>query len=267
MVAAADNWAAGDAYEAYMGRWSRPLARVFVQWLAPTHGAAWLDIGCGTGALTRAICDLAEPGSVVACDSSESFVSYARRALPDERVSFVVAGADSLPATPLLFDFIVSGLVLNFVTDPRAAVREMVQRLNPGGLVGAYVWDYGAGMEFLRCFWDEALALDPAAAALDEGDRFPLCRPGALGSLFRESGLERVAVEGLDVPTDFQSFDDFWTPFLRGTGPAPSYAASLAPEKRERLRQRLADRLRVDAGRLIRLRARAWAASGVAPAW
>jgi SAM-dependent methyltransferase len=261
-VMAADNWAAGDAYEGYMGRWSRPLARAFVGWLAPPRGATWLEVGCGTGALTSAICDLGAPASVVACDPSESFVSHARRALPDERVSFVVGGADTLPAAPPFFDCVVSGLVLNFVADAAAAVRRMAARLKPGGVVGAYVWDYGTGMEFLRRFWDEAVALDPGAAALDEANRFPLGKPGALGLLFREAGLANVAVEGLEVPTVFQSFDDFWMPFLRGTGPAPSYATALSPEGRDRLRQRLADRLRTDAGRSVRLKARAWAAVG-----
>lgn len=258
-----DNWAAGDAYESYMGRWSRPLAGTFVSWLRPPPEVHWLEVGCGTGALTRAICELADPASVLACDPSASFVSHARRTIRDERVSFVVADAEGLPGTPRIFDYVVSGLVLNFVADPPGAIKRMTERLRPGGVVAAYVWDYADGMEFLRCFWDEAVALDSAAAAFDEGRRFPLCRTEALHSLFVQAGLEDVAIQGLEIPTHFRSVEDFWTPFLRGTGPAPSYAISLSPERQSLLRDRIAERLRpvVDGG--IRLHARAWAVRGV----
>jgi SAM-dependent methyltransferase len=262
MTAAADNWAAGDAYEAYMGRWSRPLARAFMSWLKPARGATWLEVGCGTGALTQAICDLAGPTAVVACDLSESFVSHARRSLSDSRVSFLVADADGLPAARP-FDYVVSGLVLNFVASPLGAVTLMRERLRRGGMVGAYVWDYGEGMEFLRCFWDEATAIDAGAAALDEGRRFPICSPDSLRAVFSEAGLDRVAVEGLEVPTNFDSFEDFWAPFLQGTGPAPSYLTSLSSERQNALRQRLVDRLRPGGNGGIRLSARAWGVTGV----
>ncbi len=257
-----DSWTAGDAYEAYMGRWSRPLARAFVSWLAPTPGAHWLDVGCGTGALTSAICELADPASVVACDPSKSFVEHARKTVHDSRVSLVVAGAEDLPGRPGSFDWVVSGLVLNFLEDPARAIGHMGERLKCRGTVGAYVWDYAAGVEFLRCFWDEAVALQSAAADLDEGHRFPLCRPEALKSLFVEAGLRRVAVDVLEIPTRFQDFQDFWTPFMRGTGPAPSYVASLPQARSDELRERLARRLKVETDGSIRLKARAWAVRG-----
>ena len=263
MTTGTDNWAASDAYENYMGRWSRPLASAFVSWLNPLGGAAWLEVGCGTGALTRAICDRAAPASVVACEPAESFLKHTAGALRDGRVAFVVAGADSLPGLPRSFDYVVSGLVLNFVPEPLAAINHMTERLRPEGVLSAYVWDYADGMEILRRFWDEAAALDPAAAALDEGRRFPLCNPHALESLFGEARLNEIVVEGLEIPTRFRSFEDFWTPFLRGTGPAPSYATSLAPERQALLRQRLVDRLKPEADGGIRLKARAWAIRGV----
>jgi SAM-dependent methyltransferase len=263
MTTADDHWAAGDAYEAYMGRWSRPLARTFVGWLSSPPAVNWLEVGCGTGALTRAICELTEPASVLACDPSDSFVSHAQGTIRDGRVSFVVAGAEGLPGAPRAFDYVVSGLVLNFVADPLGAVKRMAERLSPGGVVAAYVWDYGDGMEFLRCFWDEAVALDPAAASLDEARRFPLCRPAALHSLFVQAGLNDVATDGLQVPTHFRGIEDLWTPFLRGTGPAPSYATSLSPEGQSLLRARLAERLRPTVDGDIRLQARAWAVRGV----
>ena len=261
--APSDGWATGDAYEAYMGRWSRPLARAFVQWLHPKPAANWLEVGCGTGALTSTICDLCEPASVVACDPSEPFIEHARKNLSDVRASFIVAGAEALPRRGGGFDAVVSGLVLNFLPDPGEAVVSIRERLRPGGTVAAYVWDYGEGMQFLRSFWEEAVASDRHAAALDEGRRFPLCRTPALASLFRAAGLVQVETDRLEIPTDFASFDDYWTPFLRGTGPAPSYVASLDPTSRDLLRERLRRRLHAESGGRIQLRARAWAVRGV----
>jgi SAM-dependent methyltransferase len=263
MSPAHDDWTAGDAYEGYMGRWSRPLARSFVGWMGAPPGADWLDIGCGTGALASAVCELAGPASVVACDPSESFVAHARMALCDDRVSFVVAGVESLPGGPGSFDCVASGLVVNFLRDPARAVGAMRERLRRGGMLGAYVWDYADAIEFLRCFWDEAAALDSTAADLDEGRRFPVCQPDRLSSLFVGAGLRDVVTEGLEVPTHFQDFQDFWRPFLRGTGPAPSYAASLSEAHRDLLRDRLASRLKVEADGSIRLKARAWAVRGL----
>ena len=258
-----DRWVTGDAYEAYMGRWSRPLARAFVEWLRPKSSAHWLEMGCGTGALTSAICELGEPASVVACDPSEPFIAHARQHLSDARASFVVAGAETLPRREGGFDAIVAGLVLNFLPDPGAVVTAVRERLRPGGTVAAYVWDYAEGMEFLKAFWDEAVALDPRASALDEGRRFPLCRTAALAALFSAGGLAQVTTAPLVIPTDFASFDDYWTPFLRGTGPAPSYVASLDPSSRELLRERLTRRLHSGSGGRIHLKARAWAVRGV----
>ncbi len=263
MTAAHDNWTAGEAYESYMGRWSRPLARTFVGWLGSRPGADWLEVGCGTGALTSAICELAQPASVVACDPSESFVVHARNALPDSRASFVVAGAEAPPGGPGVFDCVVSGLVLNFVADPARAIGLMRDRLRVGGTVAAYVWDYASGVEFLRCFWDEAVALDQAAAELDEGRRFPLCRPEVLSALFDGAGLRRVAVGSVEIPTRFEGFQDFWTPFLRGTGPAPSYVAALPQARQDLLRDRLARRLKLEADGSIHLKASAWAVCGL----
>jgi SAM-dependent methyltransferase len=257
-----DRWLAGDAYEAYMGRWSRGLARAFVEWAPLTPSANWLEIGCGTGALTTTICDLCEPASIIACDPSESFVEYAREHLADARASFAVAGSAALPRRDGGFDVAVSGLVLNFVPDPGEVVACMRDRLRQGGTVAAYVWDYAEGMEFLRSFWDEAVALDPRAVVLHEGKRFPLCEAAALASLFRRSGLAHVETHALEIPTEFRTFDDYWMPFLSGTGPAPSYVASLDGPSRERLRERLERRLPMRSDGRIPLRARAWAVRG-----
>jgi SAM-dependent methyltransferase len=253
-----DRWLAGSAYERYMGRWSRPLADAFLEWLGAPRGSHWLEIGCGTGALTSAIARSCDPQSVMACDPAEPFLEHARQHTVDPRVAFVVAGADEPPAREGGFDAAVSGLVLNFLPAPAAVLATLRDRLRPGGLVGGYVWDYAEGMEFLRVFWDEATAIDPRAAALDEGRRFPLCSGGALRRLFEGAGLTDVDTGGLQVETPFAGFDDFWDPFLRGTGPAPAFVASLEPAARDHLAERLRRRLQPSGGGEIRLRARAW---------
>jgi SAM-dependent methyltransferase len=259
-----DRWLAGDAYESYMGRWSRLVSRAFVEWLHPEPSANWLEVGCGTGALTSTICELGQPASVTACDPSEPFVEHARRNISDARVSFLVAGADALPRRDGGFDETVSGLVLNFLPDPGAVLASLCERLRKGGVVAGYVWDYADGMEFLKLFWQEAVALDPRAAPLDEGRRFLLCSETALDSLFRGAGLAQVETHAVEIETNFTSFDDYWTPFLHGTGPAPSYVASLDPSGRESLREQLRRRLHLGNKGGIGLRARAWAVRGVA---
>jgi trans-aconitate methyltransferase len=262
-VPAGDSWATGDAYEAYMGRWSRTMASAFLDWLAPPAPAHWLEVGCGTGALTSSILERTAPLSIVACDPSAPFVEHARRALSDPRVSFVNVGAEALPGRPGGFDAVVSGLVLNFLPQPAGALEAMVARLRPGGLLAAYVWDYADGMEPLVRFWEAAVALDPAAARLDERTRFPVCALDRLAALFEGAGLQRVAAEPLEREAPLADFDDYWRPFLGGTGPAPSYVASLDPARREQLRDRL--RQRLGAGSPLRLRTRALAVRGFAP--
>jgi SAM-dependent methyltransferase len=257
-----DKWAAGDAYETFMGRWSRRVADGFLEWLAPMVRANWLDVGCGTGALTEAICQRAEPASVIACDPSPEFMSFARNVKKYSSVTFLIAGADDLPRRDGGFDVIVSGLVLNFLPQPLDAVRSMRERIRRGGMLAAYVWDYAEGMQFLRIFWDEAVALDPSAAQLDEGRRFPLCRLDRLTQLFEQAGLETVEARAFEITTIFPDFDAYWSPFLGGTGPAPSYVDSLDKEARGQLRLRLKQRLAPSADGSIRLTARALGVRG-----
>lgn len=258
-----DRWVAGDAYEAYMGRWSRPLARSFIDWLRPPAAANWLEVGCGTGSLTSAICDACSPASVVACDPSAALIEHAQASLAAAPATFVVGDADRLPYREGGFDIAASGLVVNFLPDPRLALASIRERLRRGAIVGAYVWDYADGMEFLRIFWEEAAALNSAADAVDERRRFPLCRQPALTALFQNAGLSEVGSASIEIPTDFASFDDYWTPFLRGTGPAPGYVASRDPAARTQLEQRLRERLRAGDDGAIHLRARAWAVRGI----
>ena len=202
MAEAADKWAAGPAYYMYMGRWSRPLARAFLSWLNPEPAGHWLEVGCGTGSLTSVICELGRPASVVACDPSKPFIDHAQSQLSDARASFVVAAADALPTRAGGFDAIVSGLVLNFIPEPERALGSMRERANPDGIIAAYVWDYAGGVEFLQCFWEEAVALDSEAAALDESGRFGTWQASALTTLFRAAGLADVDAGTLEIATD-----------------------------------------------------------------
>jgi len=245
-----------------MGRWSRRLASRFVSWLGISPGVHWLDVGCGTGSLANAICSHAHPASVVGCDPAEPLIEFAREHSRDVRVSFVAAGVASLPRRPGGYGSVASLLARNFFPDSGAAVHEMRSVAAPQGTVSACVWDYGEGMEFLRRFWDAAAAVDSTARELDEGNRFPLCHPDALAKLFRGGGLLDVRCEPIEIPTAFASFDDYWQPFLGGTGPAPSYVASLHADRRAVLVRRLEETLRRGPGGTIALPARAWAVRG-----
>ncbi len=265
MTLASDAWTAGAAYETYMGRWSRLLGPPFIEWLHPPVGASWLEIGCGTGALTSTIAALAAPASIVASDPSASFVERARASLDDDHVSFVVAAADELPTREGGFDFIVSGLVLNFIPELEAALVSIRERARPGGTLAAYVWDYQGGLEFLQRFWEAAVALDPAAAPLDEARRFERFGAPTLSALLHDAGFSDVETFDLEVITEFVDFADYWEPFLAGVGPAPSYVAALDRASRDRLESEVRCRLpSTDDGR-IRLRARAVAVRGIAP--
>jgi len=264
MAGLSDRWAAGSAYETFMGRWSRLLAPRFVSWLRVGPAAHWLDVGCGTGALADAVCAGAHPASVIACDPSEPLVEYARRHQADPRVSFVVAGIGHLPTRRDGYDSVTSLLALNFFPRPQVAIEEMRRIAAEGGLVSACVWDYAGRMEFLRRFWDSATALHPDAAELDEGRRFPICRPDVLESLFREGGLTEVVSEAIEIRTRFSTFVEFWKPFLGGTGPAPSYVASLDADRREALAAHLHRSLPRESDGAFSLVARAWVVRGVA---
>ncbi len=189
-AAAKGLWAAGEAYEPYVGRWSRLVAVEFLAWLGVPAGACWLDVGCGTGALTEAILDRHVPAAVTGVDPSDGFLAYARQRVGDARAVFQAGSAEALPVADRAFDAVVSGLVLNFVPDAAKAVSEMRRAARRGGTVAAYVWDYAEGMQMMRRFWDAAAALDPEGArGRDEALRFPQLRrlldavPGGRGTV------------------------------------------------------------------------------------
>ena len=259
-----DAWAAGRSYEAYMGLWSRLVAAAFLARLRPPAGADWVELGCGTGALTAAVVAACAPRSLLAVDPSEDFLVAARAAVPDPRVRFERGQGGALPMADGAADVAVSGLVLNFVPDRRAALVDLRRVLRPGGRLAFYVWDYAAGgLAFVDRFWKTAAELDPAAAALDEARRFPFTTRDAIAAECAGAGFDAVAVEPVEIDTVFADFADFWTPFTLGAGPAPGYCASLDPERRAALRDALEARL--GSGGPIAMRARAWAAHGRAP--
>ena len=259
-----DLFADGEAYENYIGRWSRPVGHMFLDWLSQSPGLRWADIGCGTGALTETILKRAEPDWVVGVEPSESFLKAARTSIEDVRAKFMPGDAQSLPLEKHEVDVAVSGLVLNFVPDKKGALNEMRRVVKPGGTVAAYVWDYSGDMQLIWNFWEAATTLFPDGVEHDEGNQFPICRPDPLAELFSGVGLEAVETCSLDIPTVFADFDDYWSPFLKGQGPAGAFCASLSRKDQERLRAKLESTLPMDADGTIGLVARAWAVRGTA---
>ena len=259
---APDRWLDAEAYERYVGRWSRRAADVFVAWLGIAADASWVDVGCGTGALSGTIVRRTEPRRVLGVDPSPDFVAAARASVPDPAASFVVGRADALPLEAAEADAVVSGLVINFVPDVPAALIEARRVTRPGGTVAAYVWDYAGRMELMRRFWDAAVDLDPAARELDEGVRFPIAAPDRLAAAWINAGLSDVLVMAIDVPTRFADFDDFWRPFTVDIAPAPGYASRLPADRRDALRERLRATLPTGPEGTIDLIARAWAIRG-----
>jgi len=259
-----ENWGSGGPYEQYVGRWSRKIAREFLAWLHVAPGQTWGDVGCGTGALIDAILAHANPNAIAAIDRSDGFIAEARRRIGDARVRFEVGDATLLPWHSRLFDVTVSGLVLNFVSDHQAMVREMARVTKSGGKVAAYVWDYARGMEMMRHFWDVAIIVSPDDSQLDQAERFPICQPEPLQELFSDLGLAEVSCRAIEIPMVFRDFADYWNPFLGKQGAAPAYLASVDDETRERIRALLQSRLAPAADGTIKMTAKAWAVQGIA---
>ena len=254
-----------EAYERFMGRWSRLLAPSFLEFAQVRDGDRVLDVGSGTGSLVGVLLKGGARSRVVGIDPSSAYVAFAQARLGSERATFEQGDAQRLRFSDASFDKTVSLLVVNFIPDRSRALREMNRVTRPGGVVAAAVWDYAEGMEMLRVFWDEAVALDPSAGPKDER-HMPLCRPGELAEFWRGQGMLDVQETALVVPLEFSSFDDFWEPFLAGQGPAGAYVAALSEEQRLTLAQRLRQRLHGQSGDgPITLSARAWAVKGIVP--
>jgi SAM-dependent methyltransferase len=255
--------APAEAYDALVGRYSRSLAEALSDLVALAPGARTLDVGCGPGGLTAVLAARLGAANVAAVDPSASFVAACRARVPGAEV--LVAGAEDLPFADGAFDAVLSQLVINFVPDPPAGVREMVRVVRRGGTVAGCVWDYGGAMTLLRTFWDAAREVDPAAgAAADEGPRMRYCGEGELAALWREAGLDEVRAAPLDIEAAYTGFDDLWSGFTGGVGPAGAYCVGLGEGQRAALRAALRRRLMVG-DEPFSLPARAWAAAGRVP--
>jgi SAM-dependent methyltransferase len=257
------DWGNTAAYEAYIGRWSRLVAETFLLWLALPSGRRWLDVGCGTGALTQTILAIADPEDVLGVDPTAEFLAAAEAQIIDPRVHFATGDARALPVPSEAYDAVVAGLVLNFVPDPEAAVTEMARAARSGGTVAAYVWDFAGERQFQRYFWEAATALDPAAIPQAQRMQFALCHAEPLAALLGSAGLQDVVVQAIERPAVFRDLDDYWQPYLAGgSSIAQRYAASLGDVQREALRERLQSILPMADDGSIRLLARAWAVRG-----
>jgi len=241
-----------------MGRWSRKIAAAFLDWLEPAKNADWVEIGCGTGALSQMVLTKASPQSLLITDQSADFLNHTKELISDDCAKFEVADAENLPLNATSVDIVTSALVFNFIPDRVAALKEMQRVLRPGGSVAFYVWDYpGGGMGFIDVFWKAAAALDPTASELDEAGRFPFCTVAGLAAICTEAGLENVVIEPVEVETVFDDFEAFWHPFTLGAGPAPGYVQTLDEKRRAALKGAL--KAQFGASGKVRLPARAWA--------
>lgn len=259
-------WTDAEPYDAYIGRWSRIAAEMFVDWLGVAPRSAWLDVGCGTGALSQAIIARTDPARVLGIDKSEAFVARAKSLISDERFSIAAGDASRLAAPDGSFDAVVSGLMLNAVPDQRGTLSEFVRVTRPGGVVATYLWDFDGEMQVLRYFWEAARALDPGAdASSDDDEAFAICKPDRLSAAFEGAGLRSVEVRALDVPAHFRDFDDYWAPLQRGHSPSQEHVAALSDVERSRLGDQLRSTLPTKPDGSIDLLARAWAAKGSKP--
>lgn len=258
-----DPWSGGSAYEKFMGRWSFLVAQDVLKWLAIPPGLNWLDVGCGTGSITRLILETQKPAKIISIDSSEEFISYSKKKISTPVVQFDVGNAESLNIHSRSIDAVVSGFVLNFIPDPEIAIREMIRVTKPGGKIGIFLWDYSEGMQMLRYFWNAAVELDHKAKVFDEGLRFPICKKGELDLLFRKAGFKEVEEIPIEINTYFKDFNDYWEPFMGNVGPAPAYAMSLDLQKRKQLETKVRNSLPVNKDGSISIVARAWAVKGI----
>jgi SAM-dependent methyltransferase len=256
-----DKWDNGDPYEYFMGRWSKLMAPEFLNWLSLPSFSTWLEIGCGTGALSEAILKFCEPSHLTCVDPSDEFLAKAKERLKSKG-DFLVGNVTNLPNEDDSIDIVVSALALNFFPALENALAEMKRITKPNGTIAAYVWDYAGRMDLLRYFWDAAISIDPTSRGLDEGVRFPICNPDKLKNAFQQVGLSEVQVTKLDITTHFKNFADYWNPFLGGQGPAPGYLASLDENLKEELRKKIYNSLPVEPDGSITLLGRAIAIKG-----
>ena len=257
-----DAWNQGDPYEYFMGRWSRLVAPLFLSWLNLPDDLSWIDVGCGTGALSDAIQKKCKPRFLTCVDPSEEFLQKTKKRISGG-AEFVVGTASSIPIPSASVDNVVSGLALNFFPEMTVAIGEMKRVVKRAGTIAAYVWDYSDRMDFLRVFWDAASQVDPNARQLDEGVRFPICNVDKLSDAFRQAGLANITTSNLDATTTFKNFEDYWDPFLGGQGPAGTYLVSLDASRQNAIKAIVRKQLPIEKDGSIILLARALAVRGL----
>jgi SAM-dependent methyltransferase len=240
--AEAKMFSASADYERFMGRWSRQLAPEYIAFAGVKNGDRVLDVGTGTGSLASVLEATMTSSEIVGVDPSEAFISYAKKNAKSGRTRFETGDAQALRFQDSSFDQTMALLVMNFIPDHNKAIGEMRRVTRPQGVVSTCVWDYDAGMQMLRFFWDEAVALDPAIEPKDER-HMKLSREGQLGELWNSAGLVNVQQEPVSIDQAYESFDDYWGPFLKGAGPGGAYVVSLSDERRRQLETRIRKRL------------------------
>ncbi|HEX6391179.1 MAG TPA: class I SAM-dependent methyltransferase [Solirubrobacteraceae bacterium] len=253
--------ASADAYDRLVGRYSPQLATALIDFAAVEPGMRALDVGCGPGAVASELARRLGASRVCAVDPSQPFVDACRARLPG--VDVQLAPGETLPFGDGTFDAVLSQLVVNFMRDPAAGVREMARVARAGAVVASCVWDYAGEMTLLRTFWDAAREVAPEAAAVaDEGVVMPWCKEGELADLWRDAGLRDVRSAALTVSARYTGFEDLWAPFPTGIAPSGAFCASLDDADRASLREALRRRLGVGDSP-FELTARAWAVAGI----
>ena len=251
--------APADAYDRFVGRYGASLAAELIAFAGVEPGMRALDVGCGPGPLTAALVERLGRENVSAADPSEPFAEACRARLPG--VEVVVAPAEKLPFPDAAFDATLSQLVVNFMDDAEAGVRELARVTRPGGIVASCVWDYAGEMTMLRAYWDAAREVEPERAAAADEAAMRWCGEGDLAELWRTAGLRDVRFGSLVARASYQSFDDLWEPFLAGIGPAGTFCASIDDDRRAALRDAFRRGLGVG-DQPFELTARAWAVAG-----
>lgn len=263
--AEAKMFAMGAGYERFMGRWSRVLAPPFISFAGIKNGQRVLDVGTGTGSAAAAVEASMPDSKIVGVDPSAGFIGYAQKNAKSDRVRFEIGDAQALKLPDASFDHTLALLVMNFIPDHEKAIGEMRRVTRPQGIITACVWDYDAGMQSLRFFWDEVIAFDPALEPRDER-HMKLSRQGQLGALWTKAGLVNVTEAPIVIDQAFASFGDYWGPFTTGAGPGGAYVVSLSEDRRRQLEDRIRKRLLGDRqDGPFTLKARAWCVRGEVP--
>ena len=253
---------AKEAYDWRVGRWSQVVGRSFVEWLGCPPGLQWLEIGCGAGALSRAILEKGEPGKLIGIDPSEEDLAQTRQTLRDGRAEFQLGVMEALPFPDGSFDVIAAGLVFNFLKDAPLAFGEMQRVAIPGGCLAGYVWDFAGEMQVVRRFWDAAIAVDSAAAQADQAAIFPFCKREQLRQLFLVSGLRNVDVQPIAATARFPDFATYWRALMAEDWTGGRFVNALPETARAAIYKRLYESLPLQDDGSFALMARAWAVRG-----